>query len=61
MNLWSKNNLNLPNQLPELSMGKWLSNGWRGAILPVSEVVMLKDPKFQASAVLEFFKIAIEA
>lgn len=61
VNFWSNDNQNLPNKLPELSAGRWLSNEWKGAILPVSEIFILKDRKFQASTALNFFDSAIGA
>lgn len=61
VNFWSENNQSLPSQLPELSRGRWLNGKWKGSILPVSEIVMLKDRKFQASAVLNFFETAMDA
>ena len=59
VNLYDKNGVNPPASFGELPAGKWLFNGWKGAVLPLTDLYELEEPE-QARRAMTFFEQAAE-
>lgn len=61
VNHWSKDSRPNYSDLPELSAGHWVMEGWVGAVLPISTLLSANSEAEQHQVAYSFFKTGINA
>lgn len=59
LSFWSEENIPLPAEMPALKNGVWMTPGWKGAVLALSELLGHHSEEQQMAAALSFFNDGI--
>ncbi len=60
LSIWSANPLKFPEKMPELKVGTWMMPDWKGAILPMSEILRVPSPEEQEAYTMSFFESGLD-
>ena len=60
LSIWSANPLEFPERMPELKGGTWMMPDWKGAILPISDILRAPSPEEQEAYTMAFFESGLD-
>ena len=61
LSVWSKDKLKLPDKMPGLAAGNWMTPGWNGAVLKLSEIIAHDSAEAQYDLAISFFTSGLQA